>query len=111
MYRILKEWEDGGLVTRKRHLSSPGSKAVYEINGKPKVLRAVIFHCPACGRQQRFTDAALAEHLTHACQQQHFQPAGDFFIAAACHACAPFPSTHAPATAEAAMPPSQPSPP
>lgn len=112
VYRILKEWEDSGLVTRKRHLSNPGSEAVYQINGQPKVMRAFVFQCPACGRQQRFTDTALAEHLAHACQQQRFQAAGDFLIAAVCQACtphaAPHPSNHAPATAEAAVPPSQP---
>lgn len=102
VYRILKEWEDGGLVTRKRHLSSPGSKAVYEINGKPKIVRACVFHCPQCGRQQRFADATLAEQLAHACQQQRFQPAGDFVVTVVCHDCAAHsaspPVHHAPAT-------------
>lgn len=113
VYRILKEWEDGGMVTRKRPLSSPGNKAVYEINGQPRAPRACVLRCTACGRQQRFTDTALAEQLLQACHQQRFQTSGDFVIASVCQDCVtasslPHPAPHAPATAEAAIPPSQP---
>lgn len=87
VYRILKEWEDAGLLQREWQVSALGNKAVYLLKGDPRQKQSYTLRCTACGRQQRVADPAVAAQVAQACHLGGYTLPAEIVVAVRCASC------------------------